>query len=266
MKKVPPAMNTQRSNTPDGAHIAWYSAGVGETVILIPGQAVTRHSWDPIVADLADRFRVVTFDYRGIGDSTDGSHPPETTRRLAEDVRHVLRDAEVTQAHVIGHPMGGRVAQWLAIDHPETVATLVLIATTGGDARGRSRTDDASADLRSGEPGRLARRFFIDEYLRANPDAIDVFIRKEGSAATRRRAYAASLSHDAWDRLEEISSPTLVVHGELDSITPPENGRLLTAAIPDAVFLEVPGGQHAPHIDHTWLRRRIIEHLIGTSR
>ncbi|MDR7184404.1 pimeloyl-ACP methyl ester carboxylesterase [Microbacterium trichothecenolyticum] len=247
--------------TDDGASIAWSAMGSGDAVVLVPGQAVTSGSWDGVVADLADRFRVITFDQRGIGVSTEGSDPPETTRGFARDVARVLESAGATRGHVVGHSMGGRVAQWLAIDRPDVVGALVLIATTGGDAAGFARSAEASADLASADAARLSVRFFSDEYLRTHPTAVDVFVRKEGSVRTRRRAYVASSTHDAWANLGSIRSPTLVVHGDADTITPVENGRALAEAIPRAEYLEVHGGRHAPHLDHPNVVEAVVTFL-----
>jgi pimeloyl-ACP methyl ester carboxylesterase len=108
--------------------------------------------------------------------------------------------------------MGGRVAQLLAIDHTPRVGALVLGATTAGDERGFPRTAQATADLTSGDPQRLARLFFRDEELHRH----------------------ASRTHDAWDVLDKITAPTLVIHGTDDELTPPENARLIAGRIPGA--------------------------------
>lgn len=70
------------------------------------------------------RFRVITFDRRGIGHSTEGDEPLRATRGLARDVLVVLQPAGVPRAHVSGHSMGGRVAQWLAIDAPDAASAI----------------------------------------------------------------------------------------------------------------------------------------------
>ncbi|GAA1960683.1 alpha/beta fold hydrolase [Microbacterium deminutum] len=251
-----------RASTEDGALLEWASAGSGEPVVLIAGQAVTRRSWDDLVPRLAALFRVITFDQRGIGESTEGDEPPRTTREFAGDVLAVLGSAGVAKAHVIGHSMGGRVAQWLAIDEPDVVGSLVLIAATGGNERGAPRSPEATRDLADWDAARLAPRFFTDAYLAAHPSAMDLFVRMEGSPRARRRAFDASAAHDAWDQLSSVRSPTLVVHGTDDSITPVENGRALAQAIPGAQYLEIPGGRHALHLDDPRAIDAIVGHML----
>jgi pimeloyl-ACP methyl ester carboxylesterase len=111
--------------------------------------------------------------------------------------------------------MGGRVAQWVAIDHGSRIGALVLGATTAGDERGVPRTTQASADLASGDPHRLARLFFRDEQTR--PDAA-AFFDLRTSRHIRRLHRQASLGHDAWDELGRITASTLVIHGTDDEL------------------------------------------------
>ena len=78
-------------------------------------------------------FRVITYDHRGIGGS-DKPDEPYTTRMFAQDASGLLQALGITQAHVLGHSMGGRVAQWMALDDPERVRSLVLVASGAGQA------------------------------------------------------------------------------------------------------------------------------------
>ena len=119
------------ATAPDGTRLAWSSIGEGEPLLLVAGQAVDASAWDPVVPDLAWSFRVMTFDHRGIARSEPGERD-FTTRDLAADAVAVLDAAGVGRAHVYGHSMGGRVAQWMALDHPDRVGGLVLGATSAG--------------------------------------------------------------------------------------------------------------------------------------
>ena len=231
--------------TPDGAAIRWRRRGAGEPILLISGQAVGSASWDPIVPALGADHEVITFDLRGIDGSTTGDAPAWTMEQFAADALAVLRDASVTSAHVIAHSMGGRVAQRLAIAHPEVVATLTLIATTGGDAGGVARDAEASRVLASGGIAELAPYFFGPDGDRAD---MARFLQRDASIAARRGHYTASLGHDAWGELPAITAPTLIIHGDADAITPVGNGRMLAAAIPGARLLEIEGGHHAVHL------------------
>lgn len=261
---------------PDGGSISWEAFGPedeaaasGPPVLLISGQAVTRESWHPVVPRLAQGRHLILFDHRGIGESAEGPTPPRTIPGFADDLRALLDGLGVDRADVIGHSMGGRSAQLLAIEHPERVRGLVLVSSSGGDAHGEQRPDDATRDLASGDPARLGPRFFSPRHLAEHPEMIRIFTRPEGTIATRRRHFEASSSHDAWDLLGRIAAPTLVIHGEADSITPVGNGRRMAREIPSADYLEIPAARHAPHLDEpaalaaieTFLDRLDAQHL-----
>ena len=233
------------ATTPDGARLRWRRRGAGEPMLLISGQAVGSASWDPIVPALARHHEVITFDLRGIDGSGIGEAPAWTMAEFADDALAVLHAAGVERAHVVGHSMGGRVSQRLAIEHPDVVATLTLIATTGGDAGGVPRDPEASRVLASGGIAELAPYFF-------GPGGDDAemarFLRRDASITARRGHYTASLGHDAWGELGAIAAPTLVIHDTADEITPAGNGRMLAAAIPRAELLEIADGHHAVHL------------------
>ena len=84
-----------------------------------------------VLPGLAERFSVVLFDNRGIGES-DTPPGPYTAAEMAADARQVLDEAEIERAHVVGTSLGGMVAQELALAHPGRVDRLVLACTTPG--------------------------------------------------------------------------------------------------------------------------------------
>ena len=115
--------------------IAWQSHGSGAPVLLIQGLGYGGWGWEPVVPGLAERFRVLTFDNRGIGGS-DKPAGPYTTAELAGDALQVLDEAGADRAHVVGASLGGMIAQEIATLTPERVEKLVLCCTTPGGADG----------------------------------------------------------------------------------------------------------------------------------
>ncbi|MCK9917439.1 MULTISPECIES: alpha/beta fold hydrolase [Microbacterium] len=250
--------------TADGADLAWRQTGAGtRELLLIAGQGVSVTSWDPVLPALTAVGRVTVYDHRGIGGSTVGEATEWSTRSLARDAATVIEALDIAPAAVIGHSMGGRVAQWLAIDRPELVDRLVLVSTTGGDARGMRREDAATSALANGTGDVLAPYFFSDAYIADNPHAISLFTRRDAAIPVRRGHFQASSTHDAWDELARITAPTLVVHGADDRITPPENGRRVAASVPGATLVEVPGARHAPQLDTEAALTAIVDFVRG---
>ena len=93
--------------------IAWEECGDGAPLLLIQGLGYGRWSWEPLVTGLAERYRVLWFDNRGIGES-DKPEGPYTARLMADDARQVLDEAGVERAHVVGASLGGMIANTTA--------------------------------------------------------------------------------------------------------------------------------------------------------
>ncbi|MGF4043578.1 alpha/beta fold hydrolase [Paenarthrobacter nitroguajacolicus] len=252
----------------DGAEIAWTSEGEGEPMLLIAGQATAMDGWGPTAELLSRYYRVIRFDHRGIGRSGKGEAERYTTRLLAEDAAAVLDAAGVDLAHVYGHSMGGRVGQWLAIDYPQKVRTLILAATSGGRSPDAGMQPDRAAleALTSGDMSRLEPLFFDADWVRSNPEATHTFFNSHASAWAKARHFKASREHDAWQDLSSIRSPTLILHGVEDALTPLPNALLLREHIPRSVLVRVPGAGHGLHLDRPETVEWIRQFIAGKSR
>lgn len=232
----------------DGARIAFVERGTGVPVLLIAGQATGMHGWGPFADALTRDFRVIVFDHRGIGRSELGDAANYTTRAFAQDAVAVLDAAGVSAAHVVGHSMGGRVAQWLAADEPGRVRRLVLMATTASDRTGEKRDPAVVADLLSGDRARMTPLFFDAAWAAAHPAVVDGFFTRVAGREALRGHFAASRDHDARQALGRIRAETLVLHGEHDALTPLAQARPLADAIPHATLVVVDAG-HGLHLD-----------------
>jgi pimeloyl-ACP methyl ester carboxylesterase len=240
----------------DGTPIAWEAHGSGDPVLLIAGQATGMHGWGPFAEALARDARVIVYDHRGIGASGEGDPAAYSTRGFASDAVAVLNAAGVADAHVVGHSMGGRVAQWLAADHPDRVRRLVLLATTAGDAAGSRRDPAALGDLLSGDRSRMLPLFFDDAWAAAHPADVERFFTRVASRAALRGHFAASRDHDATEALDRIRAQTLVVHGTRDALTPVDHARLLAERLPAADLVEL-DARHGLHLDTPQVEREV---------
>ena len=207
--------------TPSG--VGFRVLGSGPPLLWLPGFLVPVSALDPYISEFAHHFTCVVFDLRGSGE-TPPSCLPHTTARMAMDALDVLTAAGYDAAHVQGVSLGGMVAQELAIRAPERVLTLVLGATTaGGGAATPSSVGALWSVLGSPpggvRPGRLSLRGAFNQ------------------------AWAAS-RHDATARLTRVAVPTLVVHGEQDTLLPPVNAVDLAALVPGAELRLLDGAGH----------------------
>ncbi len=228
-------------------HIAHEARGSGAPLLLIQGLGYPRWGWEPVVAPLAARYRVVTFDNRGIGES-DKPPGPYTTRMLADDALGVLDALGVERAHVAGASLGGMVAQELAAGRPERVDKLVLACTTPGNGAYPmpAQTVRLFSEALTLAP-EVALRRFVENALVARGALVDEITRRRladppDSAGWQAQA-AAGIGFAGVD-LGAIRAPTLVLQGSEDNVVDARNAELLAARIRAARLELFPGTGH----------------------
>jgi 3-oxoadipate enol-lactonase len=234
-----------------GVRIAWERRGAGEPLLLIHGLGYARWGWEPVVNGLAQSHEVVLFDNRGIGES-DAPVGPYSVRLMAEDAVAVLDAAGLESAHVLGTSLGGMVALQVALDWPERVDRLVLACTTPGGPNAAPmpmRTVQLMQEAPT-LPLDVALRRFVENALGPDHNATVVERIMEHRRATSQAPAAwaaqaaAGATFDAWDRVGEIRSRTLVLTGDEDAVVDPRNSELLAQRIPEARLEVFPGGGH----------------------
>ncbi len=231
-------------------------AGSGEPLLLIRGYGSHLGWWEPeFLQALRERFTLVLYDHRGTGWSShrEGDY---TIARLADDAAALLSSLGIENARVFGLSMGGMVAQEIALRHPGLTSVLVLGATNCGGERTVAPAPEvikillARADASTaGEVGRdWLEAVFTPAFVRENPDAVAAYLERAEVLPTApevvRLQAEAVAAFSSWDRLPGISVPTWILHGELDSIVPPANARLLEGRIPFARTVFLPGMGH----------------------
>ena len=229
--------------------IAWEERGDGAPLLLIQGLGYGRWSWEPLVPGLAERYRVLWFDNRGIGDS-DKPDGPYTARLMAEDARQVLDEAGVERAHVLGASLGGMIAQELAAGTPERVDKLVLCCTTPGGAATVPMPDVTVrlfAEAATLAP-EVALRRFVENALAADASAEliqELYERRVANPpdpAGWQAQAAAGLTFEGVDGA--ITAPTLIVTGTEDNVVDPHNSDVLAERIPGAEVQRIDGTGH----------------------
>jgi pimeloyl-ACP methyl ester carboxylesterase len=242
----------------DDAWLAWRAVGPhepgapGEPVLMIMGLSGSALGWWRLVPHVSRRHRAVVYDNRGTG-SSDPVRGPLTMRGMVADALAVLDAAGIERAHVIGASMGGMIAQHLALEHPDRVASLVLACTTAYT----DRTSPPwrlllSAVLRPVLGAQritpvLAGALYADATIHEQPERIeeDMAMRlvDPTPALTTYAQLAAIAGHDTRHRLGELADiPTTVIHGDQDRTQPLERGRELADLIPGARLEVVPAG------------------------
>jgi pimeloyl-ACP methyl ester carboxylesterase len=257
--------------------IHWESFGEGPAVLLVPGQGMTADGWWATIPVLARSFRVIAFDNRDTGRSS-RSLWPYSVAQMAHDAVAVLDAASEQQAHVYGISLGSLVAQEVALRHADRVQALVLGASSAGGfaAYKPSRSSFAQTFLvRVGAMGPEEAEWaaipytYADKTRRSHPERIVADISRRMSSPPEPLAYlhqaAAVAAHDAYERLNRIAAPTLVVHGEQDVFVPPANALVLAERIPGAQLRLWPDAGHMYTIDEPQADREIARFLLHHS-
>ena len=242
----------------NGQELYFEVHGQGPPLVLIMGIGYDATLWTLAqVPELSRTFQVVIFDNRDVGRSA-AATGPYTTADMADDVAALLDALEIRRAHLLGLSMGGMIAQEFALRHAKRLHRLVLSGCGAAPARvafDPIRTWNwVKATDRTGEvfAGQQFTCLFSNGFLR-NVEAVQqtvAFLTSNpnpiGAEAYDRQAQAY-LRHDALDRLAGVKSPTLVVVGEQDLLTPPWVCREVADRIPGCRF-EMIKGDGASHV------------------
>ncbi|MEM1034634.1 MAG: alpha/beta fold hydrolase [Myxococcota bacterium] len=274
----------------EGGTISWGVEGEGVPVLLIQGTGIVGWGWRPQVEALRDRYRLAWFDHRGIGES-EATTRGLTVPRMARDALAVMDALGWPRAHVAGHSLGGLVAQQLALEAPERVASLALLSTLvhGGQA---TRFDLSFIGLslrmligtRSARRRAAVRMVIPDEVIdrigfKRVARELAALVGRDDMADQPKAVMAqvrAMRRHDTSDRTEEIAHlPTLVMTGREDRIALPAFSEQLAGAFGvEAIVLE--GTGHActwdaavrvnHHLHEHWSAHPVAEGATKISR
>lgn len=235
--------------------------GDGEPLLLVAGTAFSGSTWPPTFLQLLARSRsVITFDHRGTG-ATPATENVYSTRGFAADALELLDRLHLRSVDVLGHSMGGRVAQWMALDRPESVHRLVLAAS----GPGHFRSDEPAV---TGVPLRQALGLaekgyerYTNDHLRSTfftpeaeaSEAADWLVMAYWESAPSLEGYLkhviARQQHDTVRLLAKIAQPALVLVGERDTHaggtgSHVDQSRYLAGHLPNATYRELPSLSH----------------------
>jgi pimeloyl-ACP methyl ester carboxylesterase len=260
----------------DGAAISYEVDGPAQapTVLLIMGLAYPAAMWFRLLPALTEDYRVVRVDNRGAGLTGDVPGAPYSVETMAADCLAVLDEVGVGAAHVVGISMGGLMAQELAVTTPERVLSLTLMATHPGIAHAVIDPEvlrivtSGRADMTPQEAAEASIPF---NYAPATPrERIEEDWAVRLPLACTPAGYLAQVQGTLpWTRIDdlpELSTPTLVLHGELDRLCLPANGEILASRIPGAELVVVPDANHILMTDQAEQVTKVLLDWLGRHR
>jgi pimeloyl-ACP methyl ester carboxylesterase len=271
------AMSEQFCDVGRGITLCYEEFGdsTGTPMLLIMGLGTQMIGWpDEFCQRLASRgFRVVRFDNRDSGRSTYLTGAPPTPGQLvrrridpvlytlsdmADDALGLMRGLAIEPAHVVGASMGGMIAQTLAVEHPDSLRSLVsIMSNTGNRWRGqpsfgiyryllRAAPSDREGFIEhlTGVFAAIGSRGLPQDTERVRDIAARSYDRGHDPRGTGRQLGAIIASGDRTAQLHRIRSPTLVIHGSTDRMVRPSGGRATARAIPGARLQMIEGMGH----------------------
>ena len=234
--------------------VAYRVYGEGEPLVLSSGYGETMDDWDPsVVETLAGKYKVIEFDNRGIGGTTEGTEPFSVVQ-FSEDAAGFIEALNIGPVHVLGYSMGSMTAIELVLNHPTLVKKLVLYGTSPGGPNAipmsastvKDLTDTSGTPQERGE--RLLRLMFPAEWFDAHMQEIfALFTRPHEEVSldvVNRQTEALGSWAGRWDDLPAIQSDTLVIVGREDIIAPAENSVKVAGRIPGAWLVQLKGAGH----------------------
>lgn len=249
--------------------------GDARPFVLVHGYTGSRDDWAEQLAALAALGPTVALDLRGHGGSSNSGDPADYTfDGLATDVELALDALEIERCDLLGHSMGGIVAQLLALRHPERIASLILMDTlTSGQGLLPDAVRAASHQIVA-TGGMQALVDVMENAARTGrvpqPPSMAACIERMGADRFHARIRAKLCAMDPvgfttlgeaftdWpgtrDRLGEIACPTTVIVGDEDAPFR-EPSKVLASGIPGAVLEVIPAAAHSPQLEHpeAWL-------------
>lgn len=272
---MPPPVEERRFASFDGTEIAYQAVGQGRPILLCNGLAGSWKAWSPQMQYFRDRYRLLSWDYRGLYGSGRPSDPSAmTVVAHARDGLHLLGEEGVERVAIVGWSMGAQVALEMFRLAPDKVASLALVNGLAG------RPWDYVFNLNV--VGRLLPPFLRG--LRSAPRLIEAiiaqasrlpdageWIKRIGLAARTldeglfaalvedfrtldMRTYIGLLErlgeHDAWDLLPQIDVPTLLISGSRDAFTPRSAAERMTRRIRGSELMVIPGATHYAALEY----------------
>ncbi len=254
-------------HTADGVELHYHERGPSGTIplLFLHGWQADATVWDAIVDELANDYRTIAVDLRGFGESNaaPGPHRVET---FADDISALVASLDLDPLVAVGHSMGAAIAMRFAIDRPDAIEGLVLVAPVPADALVFPPKLDAMFRATIGNDANAAA-WLAKLTLAEPPPAVTGMLR----AAASRAAVAAALeSYESWtslafgDEAATIGTPTLVLAPIGDKLMTPELTRERVAApIAGSRLIVVENASHYAIVEQPQRIAREIARFVG---
>lgn len=252
------------------AHLAHTITGAAAAPVVVLGSSLgtTRAMWSPQIEALTERFRVVSYDHRGHGES-DVPPAPYEIADLGRDLLAMLDALGIERFSFAGLSIGGMVGMWVASEVPQRVHRLALLCTSAALAAPAAWQKRAAA-VRAGGMAAIATAvvagWFTPRYAAAHAEVVERYVAMLLAAPVEGYigCCEAIAEMDLRDRLTRIVAPTLVISAIQDLAIPPQHSEAIVAAVPGARLELIADAAHLASVEQPAAATRLlIDHLEG---
>lgn len=230
-----------------------------DDLILIGGLSSDHQVWKSTLRHFSTHFRILIFDNRGAGKSSTPDYP-YTTEMMAQDVLQLMDLLGIKRAHVLGHSMGGCIAQQIALLAPEKINKMIIACSRAKpNALANMALTTREKLQAAGMPIEILAEYvmpllFSETFLQ-NTAQVKGFIQwtmqnpNPQSAMGFSHQLHAVKTHNVADRLSEIHVPTLVIAGDEDILMPKASANIFSESLKNSEFVVIPDCAHMPHVE-----------------
>ena len=233
--------------------------GQGQPLVMIHGWGLHSGVWQPLIKRLSAKYMLYLVDLPGMGNSR--PIEPYHLHALADEVAQVIPGV----SDVLGWSLGGLVAQRIALNQPDRIRRLVLVSSTpcfvtktGWDA-GINPTDfEPFADNVNRDYKAAMLQFLTLQCMQSSARRATIKQLRQSfetrpmpTQSTLGRALNVLLDSDLRDEVANIRKPTLLIHGDRDTLTPVQAAHWMMQQLPHGFLRVMAGAAHAPFLSHT---------------
>lgn len=259
--------------TVNNINLYYEQHGIGPDLVLIGGLSSDHQVWKSTLRIFSKYFRVLIFDNRGAGQSSTPDYP-YTTEMMANDVLQLMDALDIKNAHVLGHSMGGRIAQKIALIAPTKINKCVIACSPAKPSHLSSMIFSMREKLENfGMSKEILAEYvmpflFSEDFLK-NQIMIKGFIQwtlqnaHPQSAIGFKQQLHAVKNHDVHDQFIQIETPTFIIAGSEDILSPAAALEKLSKSLKNSTFMSIPHCAHMPHVEKS---KEFAEIVLGFLR
>lgn len=233
--------------------------GQGQPLVMLHGWGMHSGVWQPLIKKLSAQYMLYLVDLPGMGNSR--PIEPYHLHALADEVAQVIPGV----SDVLGWSLGGLVAQRIALNQPDRIRRLILVGSTpcfvnkaGWDAGINPANFESFAQAVNSDYKATIMQFLTLQCMKAD-DARSTLKQLRASFETRptptqttlQRALHILLDADLRDEIANIRKPTLLIHGDRDTLAPVQAAHWMMQQLPHGFLRVMSGSAHAPFLSHS---------------